>query len=611
MRYEPIENHGIIGDLSTVALVAMDGSIDLLCIPRFDSPSVFASLLDAERGGRFQIAPTLEEMTRRQLYLPETNVLLTRFLSSSGVSELSDFMPVNGLSRERTLVRRVKTIQGEVPHRMICAPRFEYASAGHNATVEEDRSILFIPKSGRMPALRLTSDVPVRLVNGDAVAEFRLPAGHSASFILEQAKAEHPSPAQTPGYVSRSFHRTVAFWRGWSRASTYRGRWREMVQRSALTLKLLVSRREGALVAAPTFGLPESMGGDRNWDYRFTWIRDASFTLYALIRLGYTDEAASFMQWIERRCAELGDGETLQPVYGLDGRRRLEEQSLDHLEGYRGSRPVRVGNDAWRQCQLDIYGELMDSVYLYNKYGEPISYDLWQKLSRLMEWVCANWRRKDQGIWEIRGPAQEYLYSRLLSWVAIDRGIRLAMKRSFPAPLDRWARVRDEIYMEIFTGFWSQTRRSFVQRRGSDALDASCLLMPLVKFVGPTDPRWLSTLRAVRRELVADSLVFRYRTAEAPPDGMAGEEGTFSMCTFWYVECLSRAGDVETARLVLEKMLGYANHLGLFAEEIGPRGEHLGNFPQAFTHLALISAAHNLDHQLNTRRILLSPTENT
>jgi GH15 family glucan-1,4-alpha-glucosidase len=383
------------------------------------------------------------------------------------------------------------------------------------------------------------------------------------------------------------------------------------VHRSALALKLLVSEPHGALVAAPTFGLPELIGGERNWDYRYTWIRDASFTLYALIRLGYTGEAAGFMRWIEARCNELAEGETLQTMYRLDGGTDLAEIELEHLEGYRGSRPVRIGNGAHRQLQLDIYGELMDSVYLYDKYGEAISYDLWLSVSRLVDWVCSNWQLPDEGIWEIRGPRQSYLYSRLLCWVALDRAVRLAVKRSFPAPLGRWIQVRDAIYRDIFTSFWSRERSSFVQRKGSDALDASCLLMPLVRFVSATDPRWLSTLAAVRRDLVSDALVHRYRHAEAPPDGMTGEEGTFSMCSFWYAECLSRAGDLEAARLVFEKMLGYANHLGLYAEEIGPQGEHLGNFPQAFTHLALISAAYNLDQRLNQRTIGTAPTEKT
>src|SRR5688572_4441210 len=364
MGYEPIENHGIIGDLSTVALVAMDGSIDLFCFPCFDSPSVFASLLDDRRGGHFQICPTQDEVTRKQLYLPETNVLLTRFLSAQGVSELSDFMPMEGLEPSRTLVRRVKTIHGEVSYRMVCAPRFDYARAGHSAQAQKGEGILFASDQKDGLALRLISDVPVRVVNGDAVAEFTLPAGQSASFVLSQAHPGRPSPSMAPGYVSRAFHRTVAYWRRWSRESNYRGRWREMVQRSALTLKLLVSAREGSLLAAPTFGLPEAIGAERNWDYRYAWIRDASFNAYGLIRLGYTHETAAFMKWIERRCAELSDNQMLQPVYGIDGRRDLEEVVLDHFEGYRGSRPVRVGNAAYKQLQLDISGELMDAVYL-------------------------------------------------------------------------------------------------------------------------------------------------------------------------------------------------------------------------------------------------------
>jgi GH15 family glucan-1,4-alpha-glucosidase len=391
----------------------------------------------------------------------------------------------------------------------------------------------------------------------------------------------------------------VSFWRRWVASSTYGGRWREMVNRSALTLKLLTSRQYGSIVAAPTFGLPETIGGGRNWDYRYTWIRDSSFTLYGLMRLGYTDEAAAFMGWVMARCRELEPDGSLQIMYGLDGRHSLPEETLVHLEGYMGSRPVRVGNAAFDNLQLDIYGELMDSVYLYDKYGSPIGYDAWTNVVRFIEWVCANWQRPDEGIWEVRGGRQEFLYSRVMCWVALDRAIRLATKRSFPAPLARWHEVRDTIYRDVFTRFWDPKQHAFVQHVGATTLDAAALLMPLVRFVSPTDPRWISTLRAIERELVSDSLVYRYRLAGGFSDGLTGDEGTFSMCSFWYVECLSRMGDLHKARFLFEKMLGYANHLGLYGEELGPQAQHLGNFPQAFTHLALISAAFDLDRRLS------------
>ena len=595
MQFQPIENYGIIGDLRTIALAGMDGSIDFLCLPRIDSPSVFARLLDHERGGYFRISPILSDAQQKQIYVSDTNVLLTRFLSESGVAEISDFMPVTDPAQTSMLVRRVKTVRGELEFEMVCQPAFDYARAGHKVELRDD-GILFISDDDVI--LRLRTQRSVKIENGAAHARFRLGAGETAVFILEYVDPDRESQAGTPHFVPGAFKDTVNFWHSWIGQSKYDGLWREEVNRSALTLKLLTSRDYGSIVAAPTFGLPETIGGERNWDYRYTWIRDASFTLYSLIRLGYTSETAAFMKWIEDRCSDLQAGESLQVMYGIDGRVDLEEEILEHLSGYRNSSPVRIGNGAANQLQLDIYGELMDSVYLFNKYGEPISHDLWNRLVPLVDYIAEAWNQPDEGIWEIRGGRQHFLFSRLMSWVAIDRGLRLAQNRSFPAPVDAWTHARDEIYHDIFRNFWDDKIGAFVQHLGTNALDASSLLMPLMKFISPTDPRWLSHLDAIERELVSDSLVYRYGLDSDAPDGLTGDDGTFSICTFWYVECLSRAGEVNKARFYFEKMLGYANHLGLYAEEIGPRGEQLGNFPQAFTHLALISAAYDINRRL-------------
>lgn len=587
---EPIENHGIVGDLRTAALVGLDGTVDFLCWPHFDSPSVFASLLDDERGGRFELAPVLDGARHRQLYLPDTNVLLTRFLSHHGVAEVSDYMGIGGTQR---LVRRAKAVRQGMRFRMRCAPRFDYARAVP-AVREEGGSLVFEAPGGT--ALRLRATVPLRMEGADGVAEFDLRPGEAAAFVLEEAALGHARPAK-PREVADCFKATADYWRGWSAHSTYRGRWRDMVNRSALVLKLMTSGEHGSIIAAPTFGLPETIGGVRNWDYRYTWIRDAAFTVYAFLRLGHVAEANAFMRWLAARGAESGHDGHIDLMYGFDGHRQLGETELPHLRGYADSRPVRIGNGAAGQLQLDIYGELMDAAYLSDKYGEQISHEAWQGVIRSMDWLSANWEQPDEGIWEVRGGRQHFLHSRLMCWVALDRAIRLARKRSLPAPLLRWSEARDTIHADIHENFWNAGQRAFVQVRGGASLDASCLLMPLMRFISPTDPRWISTLRAVGERLVEDSLVRRYEDESV--DGLDGIEGSFNMCSFWYVECLARAGDLKRARFLFEKMLGYANHLGLYAEELGPAGEHLGNFPQAFTHLALISAAYYLDRALS------------
>jgi GH15 family glucan-1,4-alpha-glucosidase len=599
MSYQPIENYAVIGDLHTVALVSMNASIDYMCFPRLDSPTIFARLLDHDKGGYFQIKPVLEDYTEKQLYLSDTNILLTRFLSPHGVAEVSDFMPVESEFPQHELVRRVKTVSGELEYQMICKPAFDYARAGHQI-VQEEGAVRFISEGEDGLVLRLYCDVPFEIKDGAVEARFSLAEGETASFILEDVIEGKKSPVSNPDFMRDAFVNTVNYWHDWIEQSSYNGRWREEVFRSALVLKLLTSQQYGSIAAAATFGLPEIIGGVRNWDYRYTWIRDASFTLYAFIRLGFSEEAIDFLHWIGDRTHELDPDGSLQVMYKLDGGHEMPELELDHLEGYQGSQPVRIGNEAYGQLQLDIYGELMDSIYLANKYAEPISHSLWKHLVRLLNWLCENWNQPDEGIWEVRGGKQHFLHSRLMSWVALDRGLRLAAKRSFPAPVERWHRERDTIYNDIHENFWDPELGAFVQYLGSKYIDASSLLMPLVLFISPTDPRWLKHLKAVERTLVFDSLVYRYNIGESAPDGLIGEEGTFGICTFWYVECLSRAGDIDKARFYFEKMLGYANHVGLFSEELGRCAEHLGNTPQAFTHLALISAAYDINRHLDS-----------
>ncbi|HLK22316.1 MAG TPA: glycoside hydrolase family 15 protein [Bryobacteraceae bacterium] len=602
LEYQPIEDHGVIGNLRTAALIAKDGTLDWFCFPRFDSPSVFASILDAGKGGYFRIGPTIGEVSRKQFYWPDSNVLVTRFLASEGVGEIVDYMPLEGFDG---IIRTVKVMRGTMRFRMECYPAFNYARDRH--TVEKVAG--GVRFHSRNLHLGLGSEAPLRRDHGGVAAEFTLKEGQSESFQL-QGLTRHDSDEKINWLKNEReplFHQTIDYWRNWIAKCTYHGRWREMVHRSALVLKLLTYGPTGAIIAAPTCSLPESLGGPRNWDYRYSWIRDAAFTVYSLLRIGFKEEAAQFVSFLDARCHEMEPDGSLQVVYGIDGRHDLPEETLN-LSGYKGSHPVRIGNAAVNQLQLDINGELLDSMYLFNKHGSPISYDLWVYLRRLANWVSKHWEERDHAIWEVRGGARNFVYSKVMCWVALDRALRMASKRGFPADWRRWMRTRDQIYETVMQRGWNNKRKSFVQRYKGTALDASLLRMPLVFFTGPNDPRMLSTIDAINKPpsaggLVSDGLVFRY-DVERTPDGLKGTEGTFNLCSFWLVEALTRAGRtdparLQEARLLFEQMLGYANHLGLYAEQLGHRGEALGNFPQALTHLALISAAYNLDRYLD------------
>ena len=600
MDYLPIEHHGIIGDLYTTALVGLDGTIDYMCFPDFDSPTIFASLLDKDKGGYFRIVPVLKKMNSSQMYLPDTNVLVTKFMSDEGIGEITDLMPVEKKKEAHNLIRRVTCIRGKLKYKLEFKPRFNYAQNEH--TAEGDGNDIIFKSNGKNAlTIKLKSSVPLKIKNKDAFAEFTLGEKENADFILEQVKEDKPEIKETEEFVEEIIKTTVQFWNNWSEQCHYKGRWREMVRRSALILKLLTSRKYGSLVAAPTFGLPENFNADYNWDYRYTWIRDSSFTVYALMKMGYVKEADAFMEWVEKRCDDIGEAGNIHLMYRINGKRVPKEKELKHFEGYEKTKPVLIGNEARSQIQLDIYGELMDAVFLFDKHGTAaVSHDFWENLKEQINWVAEHWDKPDNSIWELRREKKKYLFSRLMSWVAIDRALRLAEKRSFPHP-DNWKKVRDEIYNSVFEKFWDEKLQSFVQFIGAKSVDASMLLMPIVKFISPKDPKWLSTLKFIEKELVFDSLVFRYK---AGIDGAEKDESqnTFSVCSFWYIECLSRAGQLAKARLAFEKMIGYCNHLGLYSEQLGLQGRHMGNFPQALTHLGLIGAAYNLDKNLDAER---------
>ncbi|MED7666925.1 glycoside hydrolase family 15 protein [Pseudomonas moraviensis subsp. stanleyae] len=594
--------HGIIGDMRSAALVNDKGSVDFFCWPEFDSPTIFCSLLDTPEAGIFQLAPDLPDARREQIYLPDTNVLQTRWLSEHAVVEITDLLPIgDDVDALPLLMRRVRVVSGSATFNLRCAVRHDYGRANSRAEIDE-KDVTF--HAAGQPSLRLASDQTLQIDAQAAVAQFTLKHNETAAFMLGGSD----DPRFAEGAAELCMERTLKYWRGWIGQSNYRGRWREIVNRSALALKLLTSRRQGAILAAATFGLPETPGGERNWDYRYTWIRDASFTVYAFMRLGFVDEANHYMQWLRGRVSDCcGKPMKLNILYAIDGQQELPETELTHLSGHGGARPVRIGNGAYEQIQLDIFGELMDAVYLVNKYGDAISHEGWRHVGEVVDQVCENWQSEDVGIWEMRGETHHFLHSRLMCWVALDRAIRLASKRSLPAPFARWDQTRQAIYTDIWDNFWDEERGHFVQYKGGTALDGSMLLMPLVRFVSAKDPRWLSTLEAIEKTLVRDGMVYRYRNEDANIDGLNGTEGAFAACSFWYVECLARAGQVEKAHLEFEQLLRYANPLGLYAEEFDSHGRHLGNTPQALTHLALISAASFLDRKLSGEKSSWQP----
>jgi GH15 family glucan-1,4-alpha-glucosidase len=597
-----IAEHGLIGDLQTAALVTTDGTIDWYCCPRFDSPSVFAGLLDHRRGGHFSVAPQGEECVVKQLYFPDTAILITRFMSEDGVAELIDFMPIaddpKQASDRHRIVRIVRGVRGEMRLRFECAPRFDYARGRHTVALTDHGAVL----DG--PGLRLTLHGAAGLErHGEDVRLSRTVRANELVGVILESGADTPPRPVSADELTRLFEGTARFWRAWIGRSSYRGRWREMVGRSAMTLKLMTYAPSGALVAAPTAALPEQLGGPRNWDYRFTWVRDASYSVGALLALGFDEEAYEFLVWLRDRIQEQV-GTTSGPLkimYRVDGSSDLTEETLDHLAGYRNSRPVRIGNGAADQLQLDIYGEAMFALRQAGQGHAPVGHPGWQAIARITDWLAEHWDQPDEGIWETRGGRKDFTYGRAMCWVALNEAVRLARDSGRPADLARWTAARDAIYEQIMARCWNAERQAFVQYPGTDVMDAAVLAMPITGFVVPRDPTWLKTLDAIEQELVSDSLVYRYNPS-ASPDGLPGNEGTFSICTFWYVDALARSGRLDKARYVFEKMLTYANHVGLFSEEIGPTGEQLGNFPQAFSHLSLIGAAVQLDGALDQAR---------
>jgi GH15 family glucan-1,4-alpha-glucosidase len=616
-RYPDISDHGLIGDLQTAALVTSDGTIDFFCCPRFDSPSIFASLLDHDNGGYFRVSPAGGNYVSKQLYFPDTAMLITRFMTPDGVGEVLDFMPViqdDAPTDRHRLVRYLRVARGTMQFVVEIQPRFNYGRTGHTVDLSPDGAV-FRTADGMELTLHIAGergtaqDGRVEPAGDGLRATFTMREGDSGLGVVLESMGGQPQRLQRAEF-ERLANDTAMYWKAWLARSTYTGRWREMVSRSAMTLKLLTYHPSGAPVAAATFGLPEQAGGERNWDYRFTWIRDGSLSMHALANLGYLEEAGRFGAWIRDRAvqdAAAANGTSpLKIMYRVDGSSGLTEETLDHFEGWRGSRPVRIGNGAEDQLQLDIYGEAMETIFTGDDYGMPIAHKGWQALTRIVDWVAGNWDQPDAGVWETRGGNKNFTYGRFQCWIALDRAIKLAGRHGWPADVTTWAVERDRIYNQIMDRGWNDKVSAFTQHYDTEVLDSILLFMPLEGFIAPTDPMWLSTLKGMDRELVSDSLVYRYNPA-ASPDGLHGSEGTFSLCTFLYVDALARAGRLDDAVLTFEKMFTYGNHLGLYSEEIDSTGGQLGNFPQAFTHLALINAAVTLNSELDKRERKVEP----
>ncbi|KAL1946135.1 hypothetical protein VTO73DRAFT_15262 [Trametes versicolor] len=673
--YIPLADHGLIGNLRTAALISTDGSVESYCVPNFDSPSVFARILDKDKGGHFSVTPT-DAFTTKQSYLPNSNILQTKFLNEQGVATVTDFLPRQPSSATARpllawLIRRVEVIRGSMRLRVECAPAFNYARSTHTTDILLDTSVALsltpVPRGQHNKALFASKDADLTLDlryiaesglenvpepqvelnlldlsekghKGPAVwTELELREGQAVTFVLRtppegklppQAQPTHKTaeemgipyeklvagastlrplddPILTKTLLRELLEQTNNYWNAWIRRSTYTGSWKEAVNRSALALKLLIYEPTGAVVASPTFSLPEYIGGTRNWDYRASWIRDSSFTLYALIRLGFTHEANAYMEFIFERVRSRDPDGSLKIMYTIHGEKEFPEEELTHLDGHKGSKPVRIGNGAIDHVQLDIYGELMDCIYLSQKHGRPLGYDTWVAVRDIVEYVISHIGDPDLSIWEVRNRHRHFTYSKVMMWVAIDRGIRLAEKRSLPCPRrNEWYAARDALYEEIMHKAWNPEKRFFAQSyEDLEILDSALLIMPLVFFSTPSDPRFLSTLKQIllspeRGGLTSNGLVYRYDVSKTD-DGVGGEEGTFCLCTLWCVEALARAGEYDKAMLakavaMFEDFLQYTNHLGLCTEEISDAGEALGNAVQGFTHVTLISAAYNL-----------------
>jgi GH15 family glucan-1,4-alpha-glucosidase len=590
--YKKISDYGIIGDLHTVALVGLDGSIDWLCMPYIDSPSIFAAILDDEKGGRFSVSPVGEGWQSTAMYEPGTNVLVTTFRTPSGLLKLTDFMPVHpgverGAEKERhEIFRLAQCTEGEVRVRAYFDPQFDYARAEAYLR-REGNGILASSEGGE--SLYLASSEEMTISGCVCEAEFSLSEGQGA--WLNMTYGPSSGEGLDPARAEKALEETEDYWREWLRKSeTGRpldlGKYKDMVERSALVLKLLYYAPTGTIAAAPTTSLPEEIGGMRNWDYRFTWIRDASFTLRALFNLGHLSETEGYLRWITGVLREHGTGR-LQIMYGLRGEEDLREEELPHLAGYRGSRPVRIGNAAARQRQLDIYGEIMDAALKLSDYVGKIDPGAWPYLRGICDHVVKHWGEKDSGIWEVRGGPWHFVYSKVMCWLALDRGTTIARRYGFPADLDRWERTMGEIRAEVLARGWSDEKKSFVQHYDTEALDASSLVFPMLGFVPFDDPRAKSTMEAVRKELGHGGFLYRYRSE----DGLRGGEGVFLLCNFWLVDNLVEQGRLEEAEVLLAKMEAVANHLGLFSEQYDlETGELLGNFPQAFTHIGYVNS---------------------